>query len=359
MGLATPTAVMVSTGRGAELGVLIRRAEALERSQDLDVVVLDKTGTVTEGRPAVASVELATDNRPDLDQERLLQLAASVERLSEHPYAEAVVAEAGRRSVPLHGAAEFESMTGEGVSGLVDGHRVAVGNSALMREVGADPGLLRGRVEQLAAEGHSVTYVAVDGWLAGLIAVTDPIRPTSREAIRRLKRHGLEVVMLTGDGRRTAESVARAVGVNRVVAEVLPDQKLAEIRRLQARGKVVAVVGDGLNDAPALAQADIGIAMGTGVDVAVEAATVVLMRSDLLGVVDAIELSRRTMRVIRQNLFWAFVYNVVGIPVAAGILYPAFGLLLTPAMAAAAMAASSVSVVANSLRLRKSVNGKR
>jgi Cu+-exporting ATPase len=213
--------------------------------------------------------------------------------------------------------------------------------------------LLRGRVEQLAAEGHSVTYVAVDGWLAGLIAVTDPIRPTSREAIRRLKRHGLEVVMLTGDGRRTAESVARAVGVNRVVAEVLPDQKLAEIRRLQARGKVVAVVGDGLNDAPALAQADIGIAMGTGVDVAVEAATVVLMRSDLLGVVDAIELSRRTMRVIRQNLFWAFVYNVVGIPVAAGILYPAFGLLLTPAMAAAAMAASSVSVVANSLRLRK------
>ena len=353
MGLATPTAVMVSTGRGAELGVLIRRAEALERSQDLDVVVLDKTGTVTEGRPAVASVELATDNRPDLDQERLLQLAASVERLSEHPYAEAVVAEAGRRSVPLHGAAEFESMTGEGVSGLVDGHRVAVGNSALMREVGADPGLLRGRVEQLAAEGHSVTYVAVDGWLAGLIAVTDPIRPTSREAIRRLKRHGLEVVMLTGDGRRTAESVARAVGVNRVVAEVLPDQKLAEIRRLQARGKVVAVVGDGLNDAPALAQADIGIAMGTGVDVAVEAATVVLMRSDLLGVVDAIELSRRTMRVIRQNLFWAFVYNVVGIPVAAGILYPAFGLLLTPAMAAAAMAASSVSVVANSLRLRR------
>lgn len=353
MGLATPTAVMVSTGRGAELGVLIRRAEALERSQDLDVVVLDKTGTVTEGRPAVASVELATDNRPDLDQERLLQLAASVERLSEHPYAEAVVAEAGRRGVRLHGAAEFESMTGEGVSGLVDGHRVAVGNSALMREVGADPGLLRGRVEQLAAEGHSVTYVAVDGWLAGLIAVTDPIRPTSREAIRRLKRHGLEVVMLTGDGRRTAESVARAVGVNRVVAEVLPDQKLAEIRRLQARGKVVAVVGDGLNDAPALAQADIGIAMGTGVDVAVEAATVVLMRSDLLGVVDAIELSRRTMRVIRQNLFWAFVYNVVGIPVAAGILYPAFGLLLTPAMAAAAMAASSVSVVANSLRLRK------
>jgi Cu+-exporting ATPase len=359
MGLATPTAVMVSTGRGAELGVLIRRAEALERSQDLDVVVLDKTGTVTEGRPAVASVELATDNRPDLDQQRLLQLAASVERLSEHPYAEAVVAEAGRRGVPLRGAAEFESMTGEGVSGLVDGHRVAVGNAALMREVGADPGMLRGRVEQLAAEGHSVTYVAVDGWLAGLIAVTDPIRPTSREAIRRLKRHGLEVVMLTGDGRRTAESVARAVGVSRVVAEVLPDQKLAEIRRLQARGKVVAVVGDGLNDAPALAQADIGIAMGTGVDVAVEAATVVLMRSDLLGVVDAIELSRRTMRVIRQNLFWAFVYNVVGIPIAAGILYPAFGLLLTPAMAAAAMAASSVSVVANSLRLRKSVNGKR
>ncbi|HEU4680774.1 MAG TPA: copper-translocating P-type ATPase, partial [Gemmatimonadales bacterium] len=353
MGLAVPTAVMVSTGRGAERGVLIKRAEALERSQHIDVVVFDKTGTVTEGRPAVRRVELAGGVASDLNAERLLQLAASVERMSEHPYAEAIVAEAERGNVRLQEVTEFETLTGEGVFGIVEGRRVAVGNAALMRENGADIGSVQSRVDELAAEGHSVMYVAVDGLLAGLIAVADPIRQTSREAVDRLKRLGLEVVLLSGDNRRTADAVARAIGVERVAAEMLPAQKLEVVRRIQEGGKVVAVVGDGLNDAPALAQADIGIAVATGVDVAIEAADIVLMRSDLLGVVDAIELSRRTMRVIRQNLFWAFIYNVIGIPVAAGALYPLFGLLLSPAMAAAAMAASSVSVVMNSLRLRR------
>jgi P-type Cu+ transporter len=353
MGLAVPTAVMVATGRGAERGVLIKQAEALERSGRIDVVVFDKTGTVTEGRPAVRVVEPAPNAPEGLDQDRLLQLAASVERLSEHPYAEAIVEEARRRHVNLQRVIEFEVLTGEGVFGVVGDQRVAIGNAALLREVGADPSPVQARSDQLALDGHSIIYVAVDGELAGLIAVADPIRPTSRNAVERLKRLGLKTLMLTGDNRRTAESVARAVGVERVVAELLPDQKLDVVRRIQEGGKTVAVVGDGLNDAPALAQADIGIAMGTGVDVAVDAAAIILMRSDLNGVVDAIELSRRTMRITRQNLFWAFIYNVVGIPVAAGALYPVLGVLLTPSMAAAAMALSSVSVVTNSLRLRK------
>ncbi len=350
MGLAVPTAVMVSTGRGAELGVLIKRGEALESAGHIDAVVFDKTGTVTEGRPAVTSVDLASGT--GLEQSELLQLAASVERLSEHPLGEAIVAEAERLGVAGRQVLDFEARTGRGVVGVVEGRRLAVGNARLMHEMGVDPAPLQPRFDHLASEGQTTMYVAVDGQLAALIAISDPIRGTSREAVRRLERLGLEVVLLTGDNRRTAEAVARAVGIERVIAEVLPDQKLQEVRRIQQQGKVVAVVGDGLNDAPALAQADIGIAMGTGVDVAVEAADIVLMRSDLLGVVDAIGLSRRTMRIVRQNLFWAFVYNVIGIPVAAGALYPAFGLLLTPAMAAAAMAASSVSVVSNSLRLR-------
>ena len=359
MGLAVPTAVMVSTGRGAERGVLIKRGEALERTGRIDVVVFDKTGTITEGRPSVRSVQLASSGDPDLDQSRLLQLAASVERLSEHPLAEAVAAEATRLGVSLEDVAEFEAITGRGVLGMVQGRRVAVGNAALMQELGVDPEPLRPHADRLESEAQTTVYVAVDGMVAGLIAVADPVRPTTREAITRLQRLGLETILLTGDNRRTAVAVARAVGIDRVIAEVLPGQKAAEVRRIQERGKSVAVVGDGLNDAPALAQADIGIAMGTGVDVAVEAADIVLMRSDLLGVVDAIGLSRRTMRIIRQNLFWAFFYNVIGIPIAAGALYPALGLLLTPAMAAAAMAASSVSVVSNSLRLRRySVNGK-
>jgi Cu+-exporting ATPase len=298
----------------------------------------------------VTSLELAGGG--DLDQLRVLQLAASVERLSEHPLAEAIVAEAERLGVAGREVVDFEVRTGRGVVGVVEGRRVAVGNATLMREMQVEPGPLRARADQLASEARTPVYVAVDGRVAAVIAIADPIRATSPAAVDRLKRMGLEIVLLTGDDRKTAEAVARAVGIERVIAQVLPDEKLEQVRRVQRQGKVVALVGDGLNDAPALAQADIGIAMGTGVDVALEAADVVLMRSDLLGVADAIGLSRRTMRIVRQNLFWAFVYNVIGIPVAAGALYPAFGLLLTPAMAAAAMAASSVSVVSNSLRLR-------
>jgi P-type Cu+ transporter len=349
MGLAVPTAVMVATGRGAELGVLIKGGEALERAGQIDVVVFDKTGTLTEGRPAVESVRLAA---ADLDERRLLQMAASVERLSEHPFAEAIVLAAERAGMPVCPASGFESHTGKGVSGMVEGHRVAVGNHSFMRELGVEPGPLRSAADQAGAEGKSPVYVAIDGRIAGLLVIADPIKPTSQDAVARLRRLGAELVMLTGDDRRTAESVARMVGIDRVMAELSPGKKLDEIRRMQSGGKIVAMVGDGLNDAPALAQADVGIAMGTGTDVALEAGAITLLRNDLLGVVDGIGLSRRSMRIIRQNLFWAFVYNVIGIPIAAGVLYPGLGLLLTPAMAAAAMAASSVSVVSNSLRLR-------
>ncbi|MFL5536153.1 MAG: heavy metal translocating P-type ATPase [Gemmatimonadales bacterium] len=347
MGLAVPTAVMVATGRGAELGVLIRGGEALERTGDVDVVVLDKTGTITEGRPAVGSVSAVVES--GLSAERVLQLAASVERFSEHPLGEAIVAEAERRKIPLLSVTAFESRTGRGVEGLVDGHRISVGNLAMMRDAKVDP---MGFAPQNAKSEATQVYLAVDGRAAGLIAVSDPVRSSSAEAIRRLKQLDLDLVLLSGDNLTTTSSVAHRVGIDQVVAEVLPAGKLQEIRRLQQQGKSVAMVGDGLNDAPALAQADIGIAMGGGTSVAVEAATVTLMRGDLMGVVDGIALSRQTMRIIRQNLFWAFIYNLIGIPIAAGVLYPRFGLLLSPAMAAAAMAASSVSVVSNSLRLR-------
>jgi Cu+-exporting ATPase len=351
MGLAVPTAVMVATGRGAELGALIKRGEALEYTGRLDAVVLDKTGTVTEGRPAVASYEPAPE--VELAPAEILRLAASVERLSEHPLGEAIVAEAARLGVSGRQVVDFENYPGQGVLGVVEGRRVAVGNAALMAELGVPSAYLQTRSADSAHAGQTPVFVALDGQLIGVISIADPIRPTSAEAIRRLKGMGLEVVLLTGDDRRTAAAVAREVGIDRVVAEALPDQKLQEIRRMQEQGSAVALVGDGLNDAPALAQANIGIAMGSGVDVALEAADIVLMRSDLAGVVDAIQLSRRTLRIIRQNLFWAFVYNVIGIPIAAGALYPGLGLLLTPAMAAGAMAASSVSVVSNSLRLRR------
>jgi Cu+-exporting ATPase len=347
MGLAVPTAVMVATGRGAELGVLIRGGEALERTGDVDVVVLDKTGTVTEGRPMVGSVIAAAES--GLNAERVLQLAASVERFSEHPLGEAIVAEAERRTISLLPVTAFESQTGRGVEGVVEGRRVAVGNLALMREAKVDPGALD---RQTGRSDETRIYLAVDGRAAGLITVADPVRSSSAEAVRRLKQLDLDLLLLSGDDQRTTTTVAQTVGIDRVVAEVLPSGKLQEIRRLQREGKSVAMVGDGLNDAPALAQADIGIAMGGGTSVAVEAATITLMRGDLMGVVDGIELSRRTMKIIRQNLFWAFIYNLIGIPIAAGVLYPRFGLLLSPAMAAAAMAASSVSVISNSLRLR-------
>jgi Cu+-exporting ATPase len=346
MGLAVPTAVMVTTGRGAELGILIKGGESLERSGRLDTVVFDKTGTVTEGRPVVQRIA-------GQDDAALLRLAGSVERRSEHPLGESIVAEAAARGLALAEPVEFESRTGRGVSGLVDGRAVAVGNEALLAELGLAPGGFAAESERFAAEGLTPVFVVVDGSVAGLFGIADAVKTTSSGAVSALRRLGLETVMLTGDNTRTASAVARAIGIDRVVADVLPDRKLEEVKRLQEEGRSVAMVGDGINDAPALAQADVGIAMGTGTDVAIEAGDITLMRGDPLGVPRAIGLARRTMRVMRQNLFWAFVYNVVGIPIAAGVLYPALGLRLTPAMAAAAMAVSSVSVVTNSLRLRK------
>ena len=355
MGLAVPTAVMVSTGKGAEAGVLIKGGEALQRAGGLTTVVLDKTGTVTEGRPTVTELILAPGTKGGVvdGEHELLRLVASLEASSEHPLADAVVQHARELGIPLSQVEGFESVTGRGAVGTVDGRMLAIGNALLMGDYSVSPAALEADAARLAAEGKTPMYVAVDGRLAALVAVSDPIKDTSRAAVRRLRRMGLEVVMLTGDNRHTADAVAREAGIERVVAEVLPDGKLAEIRRLQAEGKVVAMVGDGINDAPALAQADVGIAIGTGTDVAMEASDVTLMRGDLNGVAAAIELSRRTMRTMKQNLFWAFVYNVVGIPIAAGALYPAFGLLLSPILASAAMAFSSVSVVFNSLRLRR------
>jgi Cu+-exporting ATPase len=354
MGLAVPTAVMVSTGKGAELGVLIKGGEALQQSGAVKTVVLDKTGTVTEGRPTVTDVVRAPAAlfAGESTTDDLLSLVASLETSSEHPLADAIVRYAKDNGLALQTPEQFKSITGRGAVGVVDGFALAVGNAALMADYAIDVAPLRDTAERLAGDGKTQMYVAVDGALAGVIAVADPIKDTSREAIARMHAMGLEVVMLTGDNRRTAEAIARQAGIDRVVAEVLPDGKVAEVRRLQGEGKVVAMIGDGVNDAPALAQADVGMAIGTGTDIAAEAADVVLMRGDLRSAVHAIALSRRTMRTMKQNLFWAFIYNVVGIPVAAGLLYPAFGLLLSPILASAAMAFSSVSVVTNSLRLR-------
>ncbi len=354
MGLAVPTAVMVSTGKGAELGVLIKGGEALQRAGDVTTVVLDKTGTVTEGRPAVTDIEVVPASAFDQPAGRadMLSLVASVETMSEHPLADALVRHAREQALAIETPDAFESHTGRGAIGVVRGRAVAVGNSALMLDYAVDPAPLRNVATRLADEGKTAIYVAIDGALAAVIAVADPVRTTSRAAIRQLQALGLDVVMLTGDNQRTAAAVAREAGIARVVAEVLPAGKVAEVERLQRQGRVVAMVGDGVNDAPALAKADIGMAMGSGTDIAVEAADVALMRGDLAGVVDAIQLSRRTMRTMKQNLFWAFAYNVVGIPVAAGLLFPIFGLLLSPILASAAMAFSSVSVVMNSLRLR-------
>jgi Cu+-exporting ATPase len=350
MGLAVPTAVMVATGKGAELGVLIKGGEALQRAGDLRTIVLDKTGTVTEGRPTVTDVVSAPGSarRPD----DVLRLVASLESMSEHPLAHAIVQHARERTLTLGTPERFQSVTGRGATGTVDGAALAVGNAALMADEAIDVRALAAEVARLAGDGKTAMYVGIDGALAAVVAVADPIRNTSREAIRRFHALGLEVVMLTGDNRLTAQAVAREAGIDRVVAEVLPEGKVAEIARLQAEGKVVAMVGDGINDAPALAKADVGMALGTGTDIAVEAGDVVLMRGDLRAAAHAVALSRRTMRTMKQNLFWAFVYNVIGIPVAAGALYPAFGLLLSPILASAAMAFSSVSVVTNSLRLR-------
>ena len=351
MGLAVPTAVMVSTGKGAELGVLIKGGEALQRAGDVTHVVLDKTGTVTEGRPAVTDVVLVPGT--PWTEEELLRLVASLEASSEHPLADAIVRHARERGLALATPQAFESVTGRGATGIVDGTDLVVGNPALMADWAVKTEPLQEEAERLAAEGKTPMYASLDGSLAGLIAVADPIKPTSRAAIDRMRRMGLHVILLTGDNQRTADAVARQAGIERVVAGVLPAGKVEEVRRLQSEGAVVAMVGDGINDAPALAQADVGIAIGSGTDIAVEASDVTLMRSDLAGVASAIALSRRTMRTMKQNLFWAFIYNVIGIPVAAGALYPALGILLSPILASAAMAFSSVSVVANSLRLRR------
>jgi len=348
MGLAVPTALMVSTGRGAELGVLVRSGEALQRAERVDTVVLDKTGTITEGRPVVTDVEPA--GAGDL---AWLADAASLERLSEHPLAAAIVAAAREHGLATRDPERLAVTAGAGVHGVVDGREVRVGTAAFLREAGIDPAPLEPRAAALAGRGRTPVFVAVQGRLAGLLAVADPVRPTSAEGIRRLVALGAEPVMLTGDVERAARAVAAEVGITRVLAEVKPDGKLAAVEALRAEGRVVAMAGDGLNDAPALAGADVGIAMGTGTDVAIEAGAITLMRSDLRGVADALGLARATMRVMRQNLFWAFAYNVVMVPVAMGALYPVAGLRLTPAMAAAAMALSSVTVVTNSLRLRR------
>lgn len=358
MGLAVPTAVMVGTGRGAELGVLIKGGAALQKAGETQIVVLDKTGTITEGKPVVTDVLPNPENTEPgtRNEERLLVVAASLERLSEHPIADALIRAARERGAALLEPTDFKAIPGHGVTGTVDTHSVAVGNPRLMKSLGVSvPETISTRAEELEQGGATLVWISQDNQLAGIIAVSDPVRSTSAGAIASLQSMGLEVVMLTGDRKGPAERVGKEVGVDRVVAEVLPDSKLAEVRRLQEGGRVVAMAGDGLNDAPALAQADVGIAMGTGTDVAMEAGQITLMRGDLRGVRDAIALSRRTMGIIRQNLFWAFVYNVVGIPVAAGVLYPILGLRLTPAFAAGAMAFSSVSVVSNSLRLRKAL----
>ncbi|MBI2406849.1 MAG: copper-translocating P-type ATPase [Gemmatimonadetes bacterium] len=349
MGLAVPTAVMVATGRGAEFGVLIKGGEALQRAGDITTVVLDKTGTVTEGKPGVTDVVRAGSTVSD---DELLRLLGSLERSSEHPLGDAIVRHAESRNLTLSRAESFAAVPGRGATGVVEGHGMAAGNAALLADWGVDVAPLAADAERVTAEAKTPVFIAIDGELAGLVAIADPIRRTSRDAVERLKAMGLDVVMLTGDHRRTAEAIARQAGIPRVVAEVLPDGKVAEVQRLQGEGRVVAMVGDGINDAPALAQSDVGVAIGTGTDVAVEAADIALVRGDLHGLADAIALSRRTMRVMKQNLFWAFIYNVISIPVAAGALYPSFALQLSPILASAAMAFSSVSVVTNSLRLR-------
>ena len=349
LGLATPMAIMVGTGRGAAAGVLIKNAEALERLEKVDTLVVDKTGTLTEGKPRLVSVKAL----PQFSEADVLRLAAAVEQASEHPLAAAIVAGARERGVAIPAATRFDSITGRGVSGTVDGRRVQLGNAAFMRSNAVDVAPVPAEVEARRTAGETVMFVAVDGWLAGAVSVADQVKPTTPEAIRMLQAEGLRVVILTGDVATTARAIASRLEIDEVIAEVLPDQKREVIQRLQREGRVVAMAGDGINDAPALAQATVGIAMGTGTDVAIESAGITLVKGDLRGIVRARRLSRATMRNIRQNLFLAFVYNAIGVPVAAGILYPWTGLLISPIWASAAMTFSSVSVILNALRLRK------
>ena len=349
LGLATPTAIMVGTGLGAENGVLIKGGESLETAHKLRTVVLDKTGTITKGEPTVTDVIPSGE----VNEEELLRLVAAAEANSEHPLGQAIVREARVRNISFDASTQFRAVAGHGVEAMVSGRTIVLGNAKLMRDRQVALGDFEAQAEQLATDGKTPMFVTIDGNLGGIIAVADQIKPESREAVQALKRMGITVVMMTGDNKRTADAVARLVGIDDVLAEVLPEQKADHVRRLQQNGGAVGMVGDGINDAPALAQADVGIAIGTGTDVAIEASDITLLRGDLRGVVTAIALSRATIRGVKQNLFWAFVYNVIGIPVAAGLLYPATGWLLSPVIASAAMSLSSVSVVANSLRLRR------
>jgi len=349
LGLATPMSIMVGTGRGATAGVLIKNAEALEKLGQVDTLVVDKTGTLTAGKPQLASV-VAVDEWTETD---LVRLAASLERGSEHPLAAALSAAAQARLLTLSAPDEFRAIVGKGVVGRVDGRAVAVGNRALLEEMGIVAHALQGPADDLRRDGQTVVFMVVDGQPAGLLGVSDPIKASTPEAIALLHGDGVRLVMLTGDTRSTADAVARTLGIDDVVAQVLPGQKAEVVRQLQAQGRVVAMAGDGINDAPALAQADVGIAMGTGTDVAMESASVTLVKGDLRGIAKARRLSRGTMRNIRQNLFFAFAYNVLAVPLAAGLLYPVCGLLLSPMIASATMSLSSVSVISNALRLRR------
>ncbi|PSB65377.1 cation-transporting ATPase PacS, partial [filamentous cyanobacterium CCP1] len=351
LGLATPTSIMVGTGKGAENGILIKGAESLEQAHKIQTIVLDKTGTITQGKPTVTDF-ITVKGTADRNELKLLKLAASVERNSEHPLAEAVVQYAQAQGVELAEVQEFEAITGSGVQGSVFDRSVQIGTYRWMNELGIDTSSLQEQWDQLEHRGRTAIWIAVDGNVEGIMGIADAVKPSSVNAIRAMQKLGLEVVMLTGDNRRTAEVIAREVGIERVFAEVRPDQKAATVEKIQLEGKIVAMVGDGINDAPALAQADVGMAIGTGTDVAIAASDITLISGDLQGIVTAIQLSRATIRNIRQNLFFAFIYNVAGIPIAAGILYPIFGWLLSPIIAGAAMAFSSVSVVTNALRLR-------
>jgi P-type Cu+ transporter len=349
LGLATPMSIMVGTGRGASAGILIKNAEALELLERVDTLVVDKTGTLTDGKPKLVSIVPA----PGHDETELLGMAASLEQGSEHPLAAAFTWAAGEKGLRLTTAQSFQSQTGKGATGQVEGRTVAIGNQTLLQDLGIDPGPLAARAEELRREGQTVVFVAIDGRPAGLLGIADPIKESAAATIRDLRNEGLRVIMITGDNRTTAEAVARTLGLDAVRAEVLPDQKAEEIKRLQADDRIVAMAGDGINDAPALAQAQVGIAMGTGTDVAIESAGVTLLNGDLRGLVRARRLSRATMTNIRQNLAFAFLYNALGVPIAAGVLYPWFGILLSPMIASLAMTLSSVSVIVNALRLRK------
>ena len=350
LGLATPMSIMVGTGRGAAAGVLIKNAEALEIMEKVDTLVVDKTGTLTVGKPELMGVTVVNGF---FSESEVLQLGASLERASEHPLAAAIVSGAQKQGLPLLPVSDFQSITGKGVVGQVNGKPVAIGTLKLLESLGIQPGDLYEPAQALRAEGQTVMFVVIQGQCAGLIGVADPVKETTLQAIQELRNEGLQIVMLTGDNRVTAETVARKLGIERVIADVLPEQKIEVIKQLQAEGRIVAMAGDGINDAPALAQAHVGIAMGTGTDVAMESAAITLVKGDLRGIVRARRLSHATLRNIRQNLFFAFIYNVLGVPVAAGVLYPFFGMLLSPMIAAAAMSFSSVSVIGNALRLNR------